>query len=131
MNYSMQASLPFTISWSLLKLTTIRSMVSSNHLVLCCPLHLLPSLFPSLRVFFNESALCVRWPKYGSFSFSISPFSEYSGLISFRMDWLDLLAVQGTRKSLLHTTVQRHQFFSAQPFLLSSSHIHTSLLEKQ
>ena len=120
MNYSMQASLPFTISWSLLKLTTIRSMVSSNHLVLCCPLHLLPSLFPSLRVFFNESALCVRWPKYGSFSFSISPFSEYSGLISFRMDWLDLLAVQGTLKSLLQhhsskaSILRRSAFFTVQ-----------------
>ena len=132
MNYSMQASLPFTISWSLLKLTTIRSVMSSNHLVLCCPLHLLPSLFPSLRVFFNESALCIRWPKYGSFSLSISPFSEYSGLISFRMDWLDLLAVQGTLKSLLQhhsskASILRHSaFFTVQlshPFMTTGKTI--------
>ena len=96
-----QASLSSTISWSLIKLRSIESVMASNHLILCHPLLLLPSIFPSIRVFSNESALHVRWAKYWSFSFSISPSSEYSGLISFRMDWLDLLAVQGTLKSLL------------------------------
>ena len=96
-----QASLSITNSWSLLKLMSIESVMPSNHLILCCPLLLLPSIFPSIRVFSNESALHIRWPKYWSFSFSISPSNEYSGLISFRMDWLDLLAVQGTLKSLL------------------------------
>ena len=83
------------------KLMSIKSVMPSNHLLLCCPLLLLPSIFPSIRVFSSESVLRIRWPKYWSFSFSISPSNEYSGLISFRMDWLDLLAVQGTRKSLL------------------------------
>ena len=91
-----QASLFFSISWSLLKFTCIESGIPSNHLILCCPLLLLPSILPSIRVFSNESALCTKWRKYWSFSFSINPSSEYSGLISFRMDWLDLLAVQGT-----------------------------------
>ena len=95
-----QASLSFTISWSLLKLMSTESVMPSNHLIFCCPL-LLPSIFPSIRVFFDESALHIRWPKNWSFSFSISPSSEYSGLISFRIDWFDLLAVQGTLKSLL------------------------------
>ena len=95
---SHQAPLYFTISQSLLKFMSIESVMPSN---LCCPLLLLPSIFPSTRVFSNESVLHIRWPKYWSFSFSISPSNEYSGLISFRMDWLDLLAVQGTRKSLL------------------------------
>ena len=95
-----QAPLSSTISWSLHKFTSIESVMLSNHLILCSPL-LLPSIFPSIRIFSNELALCIRWPKYWSFSFSISPSSEYSGLISFRMDWLDLLAVQGTLKSLL------------------------------
>ena len=90
-----QASLSFTISWSLLKIMSIESVMPSNHLLLCRPLLLLPSIIPSIRVFSNESALCIRWPKYWSFSFIISPFNEYSGLIPFRMDWLDLLAVQG------------------------------------
>ena len=89
-----------------------------NHLILCCPLLLLPSIFPSIRIFSNELALRIRWPKYWSFSFTISPSKEYSGLISFRMDWLDLLAVQGTLKSLLQHHRSRHQFFSTQPFLL-------------
>ena len=88
-------------SQSLLKLISIESVMSSNHLVLSCPLLLSPSIFPSLRVFSNESALCIRWPKYWTFSFNISPSNEYPGLISFRMDWLDLLAGQGTLKSLL------------------------------
>ena len=93
---------PFiTNSQSLLKLTSIKSVMPSNHLILRCPLLLLPSIFPSIRVFSNESVLCIRWPKYWSFSFSISPSNEYSGQISFRMDWLALLAVQGTLKSLL------------------------------
>ena len=96
-----QASLSFTISWSLLKLMSIESVMPSNHLILCCPLLLLPSIFPSITVFPNESALHIRWPKYWSFSSSISPSNEYSGLISFRMDWFDLFAVQGTLKSLL------------------------------
>ena len=96
-----QASLSITNCQSLLKLMSIESVMPSNHLILCLPLLLLPSIFPSIRVFSNESALCIRWPKYWSFSFSISPSSEYSGLISFRMDWLDLLAVQGTLKSIL------------------------------
>ena len=97
-----QASLSFTNSQSLLKLMSIQSVMPSNHLILCRPLLLLPSIFPSIRVFFNESVLCIRWPKYWSFSFSISPCNEYSGLISFRMNWLDLLAVQGTLRSLLY-----------------------------
>ena len=96
-----QASLSFTISWSLLKLMSIDSVMSSNHLLLCHPLFLLPSVFPSIRVFSNESALHIRWPKYWNFSFSISPSNEYTGLISFMMDLFDLLAVQGTVKSLL------------------------------
>ena len=96
-----QASLPITKSWSLLKLTSIMSVMPSNHLILCRPLLLPPSIFPSIRVFSNESVLHIRWPKY--WSLRISPSSEYSGLISFRMDWLDLLAVQGTLKSLSPT----------------------------
>ena len=96
-----QVSLSITNSWSLLKLMPIQSVLPSSHLIFCHPLLLRPSIFPSFRVFFNESVLHTRWPKYWSFSFNISPSSEYSGLISFRMDWLDLLAVQGTLKSLL------------------------------
>ena len=95
-----QASLSITIPQSLLKLMSIELVMSSNHLILCNPL-LLPSIFPSIRVFSNESVFCIRWPKYWSFSFSISPSNEYSGLISFKIDWFDLLAVQGTLKSLL------------------------------
>ena len=96
-----QASLSITDSWSLLKLMSIESVMPSNHLILCHLLLLPPSIFHSIRVFSNESALLIRWQKYWSFSFSISPSNEHSGLISFRMDWLDLLAVQGTLKSLL------------------------------
>ena len=96
-----QVSLSFTIFLSLLKLMSIESMMPSNHLILCHPLLLLPSIFPSIRIFSNESALHIRWAKYWSFSFSISPSNEYSGLISFRIDLFDLLAVQGTLKSLL------------------------------
>ena len=94
-----QASLSFTISWSLLKLILIKSVTPSNHLVFCLPLLLLLSICPSIRVFSNEPALCIRWPKYWNFGFSISPSNEYSRLISFWIDWFDLLAVQGTRKS--------------------------------
>jgi len=94
-----QASLSITNSWSLLRLMSIESVMPSNHLVLCCPLLLLPSVFPSIRVFSNESALRIRWPEYWSFSFSTSPSNEYSGLISFRMDWLDLLAVRDSEES--------------------------------
>ena len=95
-----QASLSITSSWSLLKLMSIESVMPSNHLILCRPLLLPLSIFPNIRVFSNKSVLHVRWPKYWSFSFTISPSNECSGLISFRMDWLDLLAVQGTLKSL-------------------------------
>ena len=94
-----QASLSITNSQSLLKLMSIESVMPSNYLILCCPLLLLPSIFPSIRVFSSESALHIRWPKYWSFCFSISPSNEYSGLISFRIDWLDLLAVKGTQES--------------------------------
>ena len=91
-----QANLSFTISPSLLKFTSIESVMPSNHLILCHPLLLLPLIFPGIGVFSNESVLCIRWPKYWSFSFSVSPSNEYSGLIYFRMDWFDLLAIQGT-----------------------------------
>ena len=101
MNCSTPGFPSFTISWSLLKLMSIELVMSSNYLILCLPLFLLPSIFPSTRIFSNESVLRIRWPKGWSFSFSISPSNEYSGRISFRMDWLDLLAVQGTFKSLL------------------------------
>ena len=93
--------------WSLLKLISIKSVMPSNHLILCCPLLLLPSILPSSRVFDNESALGISWPKYWSFSFRISPSNEYSGLISFRIDWFDILAVQGTLKSLLQHYISK------------------------
>ena len=96
-----QASLSITNSWSSLKLTSIESVITSSHLILCCPLLLLPPIPPSVRVFSNESTRLMRWPKYWSFSFSIIPSKEHPGLVSFRMDWLDLLEVQGTLKSLL------------------------------
>ena len=115
-----QTSLSFTISWSLLQLTSLESVMPSNHFILCYLLLLLPSIFPSIRVFSNESALCIRWPKYWSFSFSISASTEYSGFISFRMDWLDFFAVQGTLKSLLQhhsskeSILQHSVFFTVQ-----------------
>ena len=109
-----QASLSITNCRSLLKLKSIESVMPSHHLILCWPLLLPPSIFPSIRVFSSESVLCNNWSKYWSFSFNISPSNDYQGLISFRMDWLNLLAVQGTLKSLLQTTVQKHQFFHAQ-----------------
>ena len=106
------ASLSSIISWSLLKFMSIESVMSSNHLIFCHPLLPLPSIFLSIRVFSNELALLIRWPKY--WSFSISPSNEHPGLISFRMDWLDLLAVQRLSRVFSNTTVQKHQFFSAQ-----------------
>ena len=109
-----QASLSITSSWSLLKPMSIELVMPSNHLILCCPFLLLPSTFPSIRIFSNESALHIRWPKYWSFSFIISPSNEHPGLIFFRMDWLDLLAVQGTLKSLL-------QHHSSKPSILLHS----------
>ena len=125
-----QASLSITNFQSLLKLMSIESVMPSNHLILCRPLLLLPSIFPSIRVFSNESVLRIRWPKYWSFSFNISPSNEYSGLISFRMDWLDLLVGQGTLKSLLQHHSSKHQFFSTQLSLWFNSYIHSWLLEK-
>ena len=109
-----QASLSITNSWSLPKLMSIKSVIPYNHLILCRPLLLLPSIFPRIRVFSNESALRIRWPKHWSFSFNISPSNEQPGLISLRMDWLDLLAVQGTRKSLLQHHSSKASIFSAQ-----------------
>ena len=120
-----QASLSNANSQSLLKLMSIELVMPSSQLIFCHPLLLLPSIFLSIRVFSNESTLCMRWPKYWSFSFNISPSNVYSGLISFRMDWLDLLAVQGTLKSLSNTTVQKHKFFGTQLSSQSNSHIHT------
>ena len=119
-----QASLSITNSQSLLKLMSIESVMPSNHLILCCPLLLLPWIFCSIRVFPSESALRMRWPNYWSFSFSISPSNEHTGLISFRMDWLDLLAVQGTLKSLLQhhsskASILRHSAFFYSPTLTS------------
>ena len=120
-----QASLSITNSLSLPKLMSTESVMSSNHLILCHPLLLLSSIFPSIRVSSNESVLCIRWPKYWSSSFRIGASNKYSGLISLRMDWLDLLAAQGTLKSFSNTTAQKHQFFHAQLSLWSNSHIHT------
>ena len=125
-----QASLSITNTRSLLRLISIASVMPSNHLILCHPLLLLPSTLPSIRVFSNESVLCIQWPKYWSFSFSISPSKEYSGLISFRMDWFDLIIVQGTLKSLLQhhsskaSILQRSAFFTVQlshPYVFTNS----------
>ena len=123
-----QGSLSFAITRSLLKLMSFYSVMPTNHLILCHPLLLLPSIVPSIRVFFSESVLRIRWPKYWSLSFSISPSKEYSGLTSFRMDWLDLLTVS---RVFSNTTVWKHQFLSIQPSLWSNSHICTWLLEKR
>ena len=118
-----QASLSITNSQSLHKLMSIESMIPFNHLILCCPLLLLPSIFPSIRVFSNESALVIWWPKYWSFSFNISPSSEHPGLISFRMDWLDLLAIQGTLKSLLqHHSSKAEVLWCSAFFIVQLSH---------
>ena len=126
--------LSFSFSVWLISLTQRMRMVElvmpSNHLILWHPLLLLPSIFPSIRVFSNESVLHIRWPKHWSFSFSISSSNEYSGLISFRMDWLALLQSKGLSRVFSNTTAQKHQFFSAQLSLLSISHIRTWLLEK-
>ena len=118
-----QASLSITNSQSFLKLLSIESVMPSNHLILCCPLLLQPPIFPSIRVFSSESVLCIRWPKYWSFSYGISPSNEYSGLISFRMDWLDLLAVQGTLKGLLqHHSSKASILWQSTFFLVQLSH---------
>ena len=120
-----QAPLSITISRSLLILTSIESVMPSNHLILCRPLLLPPSIFPSIRVFSNESALHIRWPKYWSLSFSISPSNEHSGMISFRMDWLDLLAVQGTLKHLLqHHSLKASVLWRSAIFKVQLSHLH-------
>ena len=124
-----QASLSITNSWRLPKLISIESVMPSNHLILCCSLLLLPSIFPNIKVFSNESALRIRWPKYWSFSFNISPSNEHTGLISFRVDWLDLQS-KGLSRVFSNTIVQKHQFFGTQLSLLFNSHIHTWLLEK-
>ena len=118
-----QASLSFTNSWSLLKLMSFKLVMPSNHIILCCPLLLLPSIFPSIKVFSNESVLLIRWRKYWSFSFSISPFNDYAGLISFRIYWFDLYTVQGTLKSLLQhhsskASILQHSAF----FMIQLSH---------
>ena len=113
-----QASLSITNSWSLLRLMSFESVIPSKHLFLCCPLLLLPSIFPSIRVFSNESAHRMRWSKYWSFSFNISPSNEHPDLISFRMDWLDLLAVQGTLKSLLQYHSSKASTFCCSAFFI-------------
>ena len=122
-----QASRSITNSWSLLKLMSIELVMPSNHLILCRPLLLPPSVFPSIRIFSNESVLRIRWPKYWSFSFNISPSKEYSGLISFRIDWLDLLAVQGTLKSLLHHHNSKASILQCSAvFIVQLSHPYTT-----
>ena len=120
-----QASLSITNSQRLLKLMPIELVMPSNHCILCCPLLLLPSIIPSIRVFSNDSVLCIRWPKCWSFSFSISFANEYSGCISLRIDWLDLLAVEGTLKSLLQHHNSKASILQHSPFFKSNSHIHT------
>ena len=120
-----QVSLSITSSQSLHKLMSMELVMPSNHLIICRLLLLLPSIFPSIRVFSSELVLHIRWPEYLSFGFSISPSNKYSGLISFRMDWFDLLAVRGTHRVFSNTTVQKHQSFAAQFSLLSDSYIHT------
>ena len=125
-----QASLSITSFWSSLRLMYIESVMPSNHLILCRPLHLLPPIPPSIRIFSNESTLRMRWPKYWSFSFNISSSSEHPGLISFRMDWLDLLAVQGTLKSLLQHHSSKPSILQCSASSQSNSHIHTWPLEK-
>ena len=119
----MPDSLSFTISWSLLKLMSIELVMAFNHLILCYPLLFLPSIFSSITVFFNETALCIKWPRYWSFSFSISPANECSGLISFRIDWLDLLAVQGTLKRFLqHHSLKASVLRCSAFFMIELSH---------
>ena len=125
-----QASLSITSSRSLLKLMSIQLVMPSSHLILFHPLLLLPSIFLSIRVFSNELVLTIGWSKYWSFSFSISPSNDYSGLISFWIDFFGLLLFRGLSRVFSNTTVWKHQFFGAQPSLWSNSHIHTWLLEK-
>ena len=125
-----QASLSITNSRSSLRFTSIESVMPSNHLILCHPLLLLPPIPPSIRVFSNESILRMSWPKYWSFSFSIITSKEIPGLISFRMDWLDLLVVQGTLKSLLQHHISKASILRCSPFFNSNSHIHTWLMDK-
>ena len=125
-----QAPLSSTISWSLLKLMPIESVMPFNHLILCLLLLLLSSIFPRTRVFSKESILCIRWPKYWSFSFSMSPFNDYSGLISFNTDRFDLPAVQGTLKSLFQHLSSKSSVPRGSVSLWSSSHIHTDYWEK-
>jgi len=120
-----QASLSIENSQSLLRLMSTESVLPSKHLIFCRPLLLLPSILPSIRVFSKESVLCIKWPKYWSFSFSISPSNEHPGLIFFRMDWLDPLQSKGLTRVFSNTTVQKHQFFAAQLSSQSNSHIHT------
>ena len=122
--HGQQHALSITNSQSLLKLMSIESVMPSNHLILCHPLLLPTSIFPSIRVFSNESVLHIRWPKYWSFSFSISPSNEHPGLISFRVDWLDLLVSKGLSRVFSSTTVQKHQFFCTQLSLQFNSYIH-------
>ena len=125
-----QASLSLTVYCSLRKLMSIASVMPSNHLILCRPLLLLPSVFPSIKVFSNQSALLIKWPKYWSFSFSISSSNEYSGFISFTTDWFDLLASKGLSRDFSSTTVWKHELLSTPPSLWSSSHICKWLLDK-
>ena len=125
MNCSVPGFSVLTNSWSLLKLISIELVMPSNHLILCRPLLILLSVFPSIVVFSNESVLHIRWPKYWSFSFSISPSNEYSGLIFFMIDWLDILVVQGTLKSLLQHHSSKASILCHQLSLWSNSHIHT------
>ena len=127
-----QACLSFNVSWSLLRFMFIESVKLPSYLILCHPLPLLPSIFPSIMFFSKESILHIKWPKYWSFSFSINPSNEYSGLISFRIDWFDLLSLlpKGLSSIFSSTTIEKHQFFGAQSSLGSNSHIQTWLLEK-
>ena len=119
-----QVSLSFTVSQNLLKLMPIESVMPSNHLILCCPFLLLPSIFPSIRFFSDESVVCIKWPKYWSFSFSISPSNDYSGLISFRMDWFDLLAIQRTISLLQHHSAKASILLHSTFFIAQFSHLY-------
>ena len=125
-----QDSLSITNPWSLLKLMSIKLVIPSNYLILCCPLLLLPSIFPSIRVFSSESGLCIRWPKYCSFSFSINPSNEYSDWFSLGLTGWIFLQSKGLSRIISNITIQKHQFFESQLSLGSNSHIHTWLLEK-
>ena len=121
-----QAPLPSTISWSLLRFMSTESVMLSDYLIFCCPLSLLPSIFSSIRVFSNESTLCIRWPKYWSFSFSNSPSNEYSRLISFRIYWFDLLAVQGTLRNLQHNSSKASILWCSAFFMIHLTHPHVT-----